>query len=135
MPDIQIEKEDKFKKLKNEQRDELANEISSWWGQWHDKRQSQLDTAKQLELEIFLNQPDRNKADGEEWKANIKENKLYTTWEAMKAGMWKEIWSNEAQMFDVVGVSKKYDDLAQTQKEALVHALKEMQAGVQFLLN
>ena len=76
MPDIQIEKEDKFKKLKNEQRDELANEISSWWGLWHDKRQSQLDTAKQLELEIFLNQPDRNKADGEEWKANIKENKL-----------------------------------------------------------
>ena len=132
MPDIQIEKEDKFKKLKNEQRDELANEISSWWGQWHDKRQSQLDTAKQLELEIFLNQPDRNKADGEEWKANIKENKLYTTWEAMKAGMWKEIWSNEAQMFDVVGVTKQYDDIAQTQKEALVHALKEMQAGVQF---
>ena len=132
MPDIQIEKDNKFKKLSKDNRDELASKISEWWGQWHEKRQTQLAVAKELEAEVFLNQPDRNREQGEEWKSNIKENKLYTTWEAMKAGMWKEIWSNEAQMFDVVGVSKEYEEVAQTQKEAVVHALKEMEAGIQF---
>lgn len=132
MPDIQIEKEDKFKKLKNEQRDELANEISSWWGQWHDKRRSQLDTAKRIEKEIYLNQPDRNREDGEEWKANIKENKIGTTWLSMKAGMWKETYSNEEQMFDARGVNKENDKNAKFQKEAIVHSMKEMKSSTQF---
>jgi hypothetical protein len=46
--------------------------------------------------------------------------------------MWKEIWSNEEQMFDVQGVSKEYEEIAETQKQAMVHALKRMEAGTQF---
>ena len=99
MPDIQIEKESKFKKLSKDDRDELASTISKWWSDFHDKRSSQITIAKQIEKEIFLNQPDRNR--NKKWKSNIKENKLYTTWDSMKSSMWKEIWSNEEQMFDV----------------------------------
>ena len=130
MPDIQIEKESKFKKLSKDNRDELASTISKWWSDFHDKRESQIAIAKQIEKEIFLNQPDRNR--NKQWKSNIKENKLYTTWDSMKSSMWKEIWSNEEQMFDVQGTSKEYEDMAERQKQALTHALKRMEAGPQF---
>lgn len=130
MPDIQIEKESKFKKLSPDNRDELAKKISDWWGEFHGKRETQLKTAREIEKQIFLNQPDRNA--NKKWKSNIKENKLYTTWDSMKSSMWKEIWSNEEQMFDVQGVSKEYEEMAETQKQAMVHALKRMEAGTQF---
>ena len=130
MPDIQIEKESKFKKLSKDDRDELAKKISDWWGEFHKKRETQLTTAREIEKQIFLNQPDRNA--NKKWKSNIKENKLYTTWDSMKSSMWKEIWSNEEQMFDVQGTSKEYEEMAETQKQAMVHALKRMEAGTQF---
>lgn len=130
MPDIQIEKESKFKKLSKDDRDELARKISDWWGEFHGKRETQLKTAREIEKQIFLNQTDRNA--NKKWKSNIKENKLYTTWDSMKSSMWKEIWSNEEQMFDVQGTSKEYEEMAETQKQAMVHALKRMEAGTQF---
>lgn len=130
MPDIQIEKESKFKKLSKDDRDELARKISDWWGEFHGKRETQLKTAREIEKQIFLNQADRNA--NKKWKSNIKENKLYTTWDSMKSSMWKEIWSNEEQMFDVQGTSKEYEEMAETQKQAMVHALKRMEAGTQF---
>ena len=104
MPDIQIEKESKFKKLSKENRDEFARKISDWWGELHDRRKSQIETARRIEKEIFLNQPDRNR--NKEWKSNIKENLAYTIWLSMKSLIWKESWSNEEQMFDTQGTSK-----------------------------
>ena len=130
MPDIQIEKESKFKKLKPAQRDELATAIAGWWSDFQDRRTSQIKTANTLQKLLYLNQPDRNKSD--EWKTNIKENKIFTTWDSMKSVMWKEIWSNEEQMFDVSGTSKDTEEMAERQKEAIVYALKKMNAGVQF---
>lgn len=130
MPDIQIEKDDKFKKLKPSERDELAGIIAGWWESFHNKRTSQISTAQELQKYIYLNQPNRNKKDG--WKSDIKENKIYTTWDSMKSVMWKEIWSNEGQMFEVTGTSKETEEAADKQKEAIVYALKKMDAGVQF---
>lgn len=130
MPDIKVEKESKFKKLSKDDRDELARKISKWWESFHDKRESQIDTARELEKEIFLNQASRNKE--AKWKGNIKENKIATTWDSMKSSMWKEIWSNEEQMFDVVGTDKQFEEVADKQKQALVHSLKRMEAGTQF---
>lgn len=130
MPDIQVEKESKFKKLSKDDRDELARKISKWWESFHDKRESQITTAIELEKEIFLNQASRNKE--AKWKGNIKENKIATTWDSMKSSMWKEIWSNEEQMFDVVGTDKQFEEVADKQKQALVHSLKRMEAGTQF---
>lgn len=130
MPDIKVEKESKFKKLSKDDRDELARKISKWWESFHDKRESQITTARELEKEIFLNQASRNKE--AKWKGNIKENKIATTWDSMKSSMWKEIWSNEEQMFDVVGTDKQFEEVADKQKQALVHSLKRMEAGTQF---
>lgn len=130
MPDIQIEKESKFKKLSPDDRDKLAKTVSDWWKDFHKKRKKQLDVARELMKYVYLNQPDRNTV--AEWKSNIKENKIYTTWDSMKSSMWKEIWSNEEQMFDVVGVTQDYEETADLQKQGLVYSLKKMNAGVQF---
>ena len=128
MPDIQIEKEDKFKKLTK--KDEFANLIKSLWSEYHEKRSSQISTAIEIQKLIAMNQPKRNK--NEKWRSDIKENKIYTTWDSLKSVMWKEIWSNEEQMFDVTGTSKETEEMAERQKEAIVFALKTMNAGVQF---
>lgn len=130
MPDIEIEKESKFKKLKPHERDDLAQTIGDWYANFQDKRTSQIDTAEKIKEQIYLNQPNRNA--NQAWKSNIKENRLYTTKDSLKATMWRDIWSKEEQMFDVVGKSTEDDKTAKLQKQAIVHALKEMQAGVQF---
>ena len=130
MPEIQIEKESKFKKLNPSEKEELAALISNLWGDFHNKRTSQLSVAMRIQKLIAMNQENRNSK--KKWKANIKENKIYTTWDSMKSVMWKEIWSNEEQMFDVTGTSKDTEEMAERQKEAIVHAMKKMSAGVQF---
>ena len=60
MPDIQIEKESKFKKLKTSQKDELATLIAGLWSDYHNKRQTQINTAIRLQKLIAMNQPARN---------------------------------------------------------------------------
>lgn len=130
MPDITVEKENKFKKLSKDDRDKLAATIHDWWTQFHNKRGTQLTTALELEKYVYLNQKNRNSEQA--WRSNIKENKIYTTWDSMKSSMWKEIWSNEEQMFDVVGTSKENEEMADRQKQAITHALKKMVAGTQF---
>lgn len=132
MPDIQIEKESKFKKLPVDDRDKLARTIADWWKQYHKKRSNQLKVARELERYMFLNQPDRNISEDDKWKSNIKENKIATTWDSMKSSMWKEIWSNEEQMFDAVGNTKEDEEKADAQKQAVVHAMKQMESGIQF---
>ena len=129
MPDIQIEKESKIKKLNKEDREDLAKKISDWWGQFHEKRRIQLETARELEKYMYFNQADRNK--DKAWKSNIKEYRIATTWDCMKSLIWKESYSNEDQLFDVQGTAQEFEEMAEKQKTALSHSLKKMKASTQ----
>ena len=129
MPDIQIEKESKIKKLNKEDREDLAKKISDWWGQFHEKRRSQLETARELEKYMYFNQADRNREKA--WKSNIKEYRIATTWDCMKSLIWKESYSNEDQLFDVQGTAQEFEEMAEKQKTALSHSLKKMKASTQ----
>lgn len=129
MPDIQIEKESKIKKLNKEDREDLAKKISDWWGQFHEKRKSQLETARELEKYMYFNQADRNREKA--WKSNIKEYRIATTWDCMKSLIWKESYSNEDQLFDVQGTAQEFEEMAEKQKTALSHSLKKMKASTQ----
>ena len=131
MPDIQIEKDNKFKKLSKDDREELAGKISVWWEQFHKKRESQLAVAREIEKYVFLNQPDRNREKDDSWKSNIKEYRIYTTWDAMKSLIWKESWSNEDQLFYAQGTKPEYEQLADMQKTAITYSLKQMKVGIQ----
>ena len=130
MPIIEIEKQTPFKKLTPSEREELAGQVSSWYREFRNKRETQIATGRELVRYIQLTQLDRNREFS--WKSNIKENKIFTTWDSMKSVMWKEVWSNEGQMFDVVGVDRASEELADKQKEALTYALKKMKAGNEY---
>lgn len=130
MPNINIEKDTPFKSLSVSDRTELAAQVSKWYRDFRNKRQTQITTGVELTKYVQLTQADRNRT--KEWKSNIKENKIYTTWDSMKSVMWKEVWSQEGQMFNVVGVDKQSEELASKQKEAITHALKQMKAGNQY---
>lgn len=124
------EKIQPFKQISKDQRDELAKKIVEWNVDFNKKRQAQIETALRIQKHIYINQDERNSKDN--WKSNLRENKLYTTADTMKAIMWKEIWSNEAQMFDVAPLDKQAEDKFEKQKQAIVKALKDMKAGVQY---
>lgn len=130
MPIIEIEKETPFKKLTESERTELAAQVSRWYFEFRNKRQTQIETGIELTKYVQLTQANRNKTKA--WKSNIKENKIYTTWDSMKSVIWKEVWSQEGQMFDVVGVDRESEELADKQKEAITYALKKMKAGNEY---
>lgn len=119
-----------FQKLEDDQKDALAAKIKGWNEDFNKKRQPQIDTALQIQKHLHLNREARN--DKEKWKTNLKENKLYTTADTMKSIMWREIWSNENQMFDTAPMDKNAEETYKQQKAAVVKALKEMKASIQF---
>lgn len=119
-----------FQKLSNDKRDDLAAKISKWWEDFNNKRLPQIDTALQLQEHLFLRQKPRNKT--AKWKANLKENKIYTVADTMKSIMFKEVWSNESQMFDINPMDKGAEGKYKLQKEAIVKALKDMKSGKQY---
>lgn len=119
-----------FQKLKDDQKDALAAKIKGWNEDFNKKRQPQIDTALQIQKHLHLNTEARN--DKEKWKTNLRENKLYTTADTMKSIMWREIWSNENQMFDTAPMDKNAEETYKQQKAAVVKSLKEMKASTQF---
>lgn len=130
MPNITIVEDNKFKKLTQDQRADLALTISKWWKQFHNARKKQIDTARELDKYICLNQPARNtEAD---WKSDIRENVIYNTWDSIKSQLWREVWADEDQMFDVAGVTPQDEQNADKQKQSVVHALRDMKASLQF---
>ena len=118
------------KGLTEEQKTAFANDISSKFSKWDEDRQSQIDDARMIMDEVYMHYPFASKKDEEDvWKANIKLNKLRSIKQAKKAAMWREIWSNPAQMFNVRGTDDKTEQNAQLQKTAIVDSLEKMKIG------
>ncbi len=120
------------KELTGEQRDNFAKQLADKFQQWDEDRQTQIDTAREIMREVYLNQPVR-KLDGElAWKSDVKLNGLYNIKRAIKAMMWREMWANPSQMFDVRGTDERTQQLAKLQKAAIVDSLNKMDVGKQF---
>ena len=75
MPIIEIEKESPFKKLSVSDRTGLAAQVSTWYRQFRNKRQTHISTGLELTKYVQLTQPDRNRT--KEWKSNIKGSKFW----------------------------------------------------------
>lgn len=121
------------KGLTDEQKTAFANDISSKFSQWDDDRQAQVADARMIMDEVYMHYPFASKQDEEDaWKANIKLNKLRSIKQAKKAAMWREIWSNPSQMFNVRGTDEKTEQNAQLQKTAIVDSLEKMKIGKTF---
>ena len=82
--------------------------------------------------EVYLNQPQKVFPKGQEWKSDVKLNGLYNLKRAMKAMMWREVYPNASQMFDVRGTNDETEKTAKHQKAAIVDSLNKMDIGKQF---
>lgn len=120
------------KELSEEQRNKLAQKIAADWVQWDQNRNSQIVMAKKIMQETYLQQPPRKFPDGLEWKSDVKLNAIYKIKNAKKSVLWKETWSNTAQMFDVRGTDEQTEKQAKEQKAAIVDSLEKMNIGKQY---
>lgn len=120
------------KRLTSEQKINFAKDIFSKYQQWNDDRQTQFDDAKKIMDEVYMHYSFKKKDGEDAWKADIKLNKLRTIKQAKKAAMWREIWSNPQQMFNVRGTDEKSEQNAKLQKAAIVDSLEKMKVGKAF---
>lgn len=120
------------KELSTEQKNKLAQKIANWFKKWDDDRNVQIDTARDIMIETYLKQPARtHENENTTWKSDVKLNGLYNIKRAKKSIIWKEIWANPEQMFDVRGTDSKTEENSKAQKAAIVDSLNKMNIGKQ----
>lgn len=131
---MEIKKEiiEDSKELSQEQRNKLAATIAGNWTKWDEARQSQIDMARKIMQETYLNQSKREFPKGLEWKSDVKLNAIYNIKRAKKSVLWREIWSNTSQMFDVRGTNEQTEKQAKLQKAAIVDSLEKMDIEKQY---
>ena len=115
--------------LSAQQKDELAKHLKCSFNQWDQDRQRQGDDARNIMIEVYMHNDNLKKDD---WHANVKLNRLRAIKQAKKAAMWREIWSNPQQMFNVRGTNDYTEQTAKIQKAAIVESLEKMQIGKQY---
>ncbi len=123
---------EKAKKLTEDDRQNIAKKIKSNFDSWNQNRQSQLNTAKKIMQEVYLNQPKAYEDKDDAWKSDIHLGKLLCIKRTKVANVWREMWSNPEQMFNVKGTNQKTQDLAEQQKASIVDALNKMNIGKQY---
>ncbi|OGI28908.1 MAG: hypothetical protein A2287_05145 [Candidatus Melainabacteria bacterium RIFOXYA12_FULL_32_12] len=116
---FEYHKEDKPKKLSQENQDKLAGYISGKWDKWDELRRPNLDIIDAVAKAIY---PSR-KISG---KTEINMPEIYEIKETYKAHLWKSWFSTLDTMFDVQGKSRDDHYRATQQKAALVDAFREV---------
>lgn len=131
---MEIKKEiiEQNKDLTEEQKSNLAKQISDNYTKWDEDRETQVATAREIMQEVYLNQPKKDFGKGFEWKSDVKLNALFTIKQARKAALWRDLWANASQMFDVQGTNKQTEEMAKLQKAAIVDSLNKMEIGKQY---
>lgn len=117
------------KKLGKEEKNKLAKQISSNFAQWDDDRSEQISIAREIMEETYLRQPKKKLDKRLEWKSDIKLNQLYNIKRARKSQIWREMWSQPSQMFEVQGTDEKTEQDARIQKASIVDSLNKMEIG------
>ena len=118
--------------LTPQEREEVAMRITNYFNRWDKDRQSQITTAEKILAETYLSQPPRRIEKGMEWKSDVKLNQIYNIKRTKKSVLWREMWSNPKQMFDVRGTNEVTQLTAKIQKAAIVDSLQKMDIGKQY---
>jgi hypothetical protein len=131
--EIKTEVVNELKELSEEQKEKFAKRLASNFTKWDEDRTSQITTAKEIMKEVYLGQ-DSRKGDEKstKWKSNIHLNKPYNIKKAIKAMLWREVYPNAEQMFDVRGTNEETEKNAKTQKAAIVDSFNKMKINKQY---
>ena len=129
--EIKTEIVNDLKELDDKQKEKFAQKIADNFSKWDDDRNSQITTAKDIMEEVYLKQPSY-KRDKNDWKSNVHLNKLYNIKKAIKSMLWREVYPNANQMFDVRGTNEETESNAKTQKAAIVDSFNKMNISKQY---
>lgn len=129
--EIKTEVIEELQELGKDEKNKFALRLADNFSKWDQDRHAQITTAKEIMREVYLNQVSR-KSKGQEWKSDVHLNGLYNIKRALTATLWREIWANPAQMFDVRGTNEQTEKQAKHQKAAIVDSLEKMEIGKQF---
>lgn len=106
---------------------EIVEKVVSDYTRYDDARTTNLSQSNSLIDEIFFKKTMTNSTDkNENWKSKVRMCKCFMFYQTLKAFIWRNIYSNINNMFDVSGENHESDNNSNKQKAVLVDILEKM---------
>lgn len=122
-----IEKNSEVKSLSKQGEYELIKSIAENYKKYNENRSGNLEKSNQVIDEIFFKNTYKNTDDkNERWKSKLKMCKCYMFYQTLKAFIWRNVYANVHNMFDVSGENHDSDTNSSKQKAMLVDILEKM---------
>lgn len=116
---------DKFNN--KQQKSEIVEKIVADYTRYDEARATNLSQSNSLIDEIFFKKTTINSSDkNEDWKSKVRMCKCFMFYQTLKAFIWRNIYSNINNMFDVSGENHESDNNSNKQKAVLVDILEKM---------
>ncbi|DAA98159.1 TPA: hypothetical protein CPT80_00445 [Candidatus Gastranaerophilales bacterium HUM_9] len=116
---------DKFNN--KQQKSEIVEKIVADYTRYDEARATNLSQSNSLIDEIFFKKTTSNSSDkNEDWKSKVRMCKCFMFYQTLKAFIWRNIYSNINNMFDVSGENHESDNNSNKQKAVLVDILEKM---------
>lgn len=116
---------DKFNN--KQQKSEIVEKIVADYTRYDEARATNLNQSNSLIDEIFFKKTTSNSSDkNEDWKSKVRMCKCFMFYQTLKAFIWRNIYSNINNMFDVSGENHESDNNSNKQKAVLVDILEKM---------
>lgn len=117
--------DDKFSD--KQQKSEIVEKIVADYTRYDEARAINLNQSNSLIDEIFFKKTTNNSSDkNEDWKSKVRMCKCFMFYQTLKAFIWRNIYSNINNMFDVSGENHESDNNSNKQKAVLVDILEKM---------
>lgn len=106
---------------------EIVEKVVSDYTRYDDARTTNLSQSNSLIDEIFFKKTMTDSTDkNENWKSKVRMCKCFMFYQTLKAFIWRNIYSNINNMFDVSGENHESDNNSNKQKAVLVDILEKM---------
>lgn len=108
-------------------KEEISKKVVEDYTKYDESRQTNLEQSNSLINEIFFKNKNSYTQDkNEEWKSKIRMCKCFMFYQTLKAFIWRNIYSNITNMFDVSGENHESNNNSNKQKAVLVDMLEKM---------
>lgn len=113
---------------KNCSNTEIVNKIVTDYIRYDEARATNLSQSNSVIDEIFFKKSFNNSSDKNEgWKSKVRMCKCFMFYQTLKAFIWRNIYANINNMFDVSGENHESDNNSNKQKAVLVDMLEKME--------
>lgn len=108
-------------------KEEITKKVVEDYTKYDETRTTNLEQSNSLIDEIFFkNKKTYTQDKNEQWKSKIRMCKCFMFYQTLKAFIWRNIYSNITNMFDVSGENHESNNNSNKQKAVLVDMLEKM---------